>query len=174
MSHERKMKELLESLSEISGGNKKYFSKHTVMVPSRNEVIEIIKRLQHLMFPAYFSYSKDEGRSEREIADTVFASLKRQLRSAYAFFDEDSLVDTESVAYEILEKIPHVKEMLLKDVIALYEGDPAARSPEEIILLSLNIFYPFFILLLFCKASEALCRKVLRKALLPPKARPGS
>ncbi len=128
------MKELLESLSEISGENKKYFSKHTVMVPSRNEVIEIIKRLQHLMFPAYFSYSKDEGRSESEIADTVFASLKRQLTSAYAFFDEDSLVDTESVAYEILEKIPHVKEMLLKDVIALYEGDPAARSPEEIIL----------------------------------------
>lgn len=134
MSHDKKISDLLEALSEISVGDGKYFGKHTVMVPSRNEVIEIIKRFQHLMFPAYFSYSKDDGNSEREIAEITFSALKRQLTSAYAFFDEDSLVDTESVAYELLEKLPLVKEKLLKDIIALYEGDPAARSPEEIIL----------------------------------------
>lgn len=134
MSHDEKISNLLKKISEISAGDGKYFSKHTVMVPSRNEVVEIIKRLQHLMFPMYFSYSPDKDKSEREIAETTFASLKRQLTSAYAFFDEDSLVDTESVAYEMLDRIPYVKEMLLKDVIAIYEGDPAARSPEEIIL----------------------------------------
>ena len=134
MSHEQKISEFLKNLSEISVGKGRYFGKHTVMVPSRNEVIEIVKRLQHLMFPMYFSYAADKGKSEREIAEITFLSLKRQLTSAYAYFDEDSLVDTESVAYEMLDRIPYVKEMLLKDVIALYEGDPAARSPEEIIL----------------------------------------
>ncbi len=134
MSHDQKISDLLKEISEISVGDGKYFSKHTVMVPSRIEVIEIIKRIQCLMFPDYFSFAKDEGRTRQEIADTVFSSLKRQLTSAYSFFDEHSLVDTESVAYELMDRIPYIKELLLKDVIALYEGDPAARSPEEIIL----------------------------------------
>ena len=134
MSHEKKINSLLTSLAEVSEESGKYFSKHTVMVPSRIEVIEIVKRIQCLMFPDYFSYAKDEGKTKEVIANEIFVSLKRQLTSAYAFFDEDSLVDTESVAYEILDIIPCVKERLLKDIIAIYEGDPAARSPEEIIL----------------------------------------
>ena len=134
MSHTEKMNDVLSQLSEITAENKRYFSKHTVMVPSRNEVIEIVKRIQCLMFPEYFSFSADNGKSESEIADSVFSSLKRQLTAAYSFFDEASLVDTESIAYELMERIPHIKKLLLKDVIAIYEGDPAARSPEEIIL----------------------------------------
>ena len=134
MSHREKIDSVLKRLAVVSEENRKYFGKHTVMVPSRNEVIEIIKRIQCLIFPSYFSYDKDSGKSQAEIAELVFASLKRQLTSAYSFFDEESLVDTESVAYEIMDRIPYVKEMLLKDVIALYEGDPAARSAEEIIL----------------------------------------
>lgn len=134
MSHSERIDSMLASLSKISEENKKYFGKHTVMVPSRNEVIEIIKRIQCLIFPSYFSYEKDAGKSDSEIAELVFSTLKRQLTSAYAFFDEASVIDTESIAYELMDKIPRVKELLLKDVVALYEGDPAARSPEEIIL----------------------------------------
>ena len=134
MSHREKIDLVLERLAASSEENRKYFGKHTVMVPSRNEVIEIIKRIQHLIFPSYFSYDKDAGKSQAEICELVFSFLKRQLTSAYAFFDEESLVDTESIAYELMDRIPYVKEMLLKDVIALYEGDPAARSAEEIIL----------------------------------------
>jgi len=59
MSHTEKIKSMLSALSKISEDNRKYFGKHTVMVPSRNEVIEIIKRIQCLIFPSYFSYEKD-------------------------------------------------------------------------------------------------------------------
>ena len=134
MLHETKIEKILAELSSVTAENKKYFGKHTVMVPSRNEVVEIIKRIQCLMFPEYFSFAKDYGKSEAEIAEEIFSSLKRQLTSAYSFFDEASLVDTETIAYELMERIPYIKQMLLKDVIAIYEGDPAARSPEEIIL----------------------------------------
>ncbi|MBQ7356532.1 MAG: serine acetyltransferase [Clostridia bacterium] len=126
------------------------------MVPSRKEVILIIKRMQSLMFPDYFKLSEDEGRARSEILKDVFLSLKRQLTASYSFFDEDSLVDTETLAEDILSLLPKIKETLIKDVIAIYEGDPAARSPEEVILS-----YPgFFAISIYRIAHEFYKKKV--------------
>jgi len=156
MSHEEKIAGFLKELSEKSEINLAYFGKHTVMVPSRLEVIKIIKRIQHLMFPEYFTLSEDEGCTREEIAEKVFIGLKRQLTASYSFFDEDSIVDTESVAYDVMDEIPKIKEKLLKDVIALYEGDPAARSPEEVILS-----YPgFYAISIYRLAHEFYVRKI--------------
>jgi len=133
-NHEQKLNELLSGLKDVAEENCEYFNKHTVMVPSRLEVIKIIKRIQSLMFPDYFVFSEDKGKSRYEIADELFLGLKRQITASYSFFDESNIVDTEKVAYEILEIIPRIKATLMKDVLAIYEGDPAARSPEEVIL----------------------------------------
>ena len=114
--------------------DREYFSRHTVMVPSRTEVIRIIKKMQSLMFPDYFSLEEDEGKSASDLAENIVSLLKRQLTAAYSFSDITELVDTEALACEILARIPHIKELLFKDITAIYEGDPAARSPEEIIL----------------------------------------
>ena len=156
MFHQDKIKSFLRELESKSEINHEYFGKHTVMVPSRLEVIKIIKRIQHLMFPDYFTFSEDEGCTNEEIAEKVFIGLKRQLTASYSFFDEDSVVDTEELAYEILDEIPKIKEKLIKDIIALYEGDPAARSPEEIILS-----YPgFYAISIYRLAHEFYVRKI--------------
>ena len=156
MTHEEKIAGFLKELSEKTENNHEYFGKHTVMVPSRPEVIKIVKRIQHLMFPEYFLIPEDEGFTKEQIADKVFLGLKRQLTASYSFFDEDSVVDTEQLAYEILDEIPKIKEKLVKDVIALYEGDPAARSPEEIILS-----YPgFYAITIYRLAHEFYVRKI--------------
>ena len=155
-SHEEILNGILSELdlSKISEHN--YFNKHTVMVPSRNEVITIIKKMQSLMFPEYFRISEDRGKSREKLIDELFLLLKRQLTSAYAYFDEDTIVDTETVAYSVLEALPSIKERLLKDVIAIYEGDPAARSPEEIILA-----YPgFYAISIYRIAHELYTRKI--------------
>lgn len=125
---------LIEKIDGVSEDSCSYFNKHTVMVPSRNEVILLLKRMQSLMFPDYFKLSQDEGLSRTEILKEVFVSLKRQLTASYFFFDEDTVIDTETLAEEMLSLLPKIKETLIKDVIAIYEGDPAARSPEEVIL----------------------------------------
>ncbi|MBQ8321762.1 MAG: serine acetyltransferase [Clostridia bacterium] len=126
------------------------------MVPSRIEVIKIVKKIQHLMFPDYFALPEDIGKKQEELLSEIFLLLKRQLTASYSFFDEDSIVDTESVAYEILDTLPSVKAKLIKDVIALYEGDPAARSPEEVILS-----YPgFYAISIYRIAHEFYVRKI--------------
>lgn len=48
-------------------------------------------------------------------------------------------MDSEAVALAFLRKLPLIKCHLLKDIDALYEGDPAAKSREEIL-----VCYPGF------------------------------
>lgn len=147
---------MLGKLSSIGEEDRAYFGKHTVMVPSRYEVVKLVKRIQSLMFPDYFAFSEDEGKSPEQICDEVFIGLKRQLTASYSFFNEDSVIDTESVAYDIMSIIPTIKEKLLKDVMAIYEGDPAAKSPEEIILS-----YPgFYAISIYRLAHEFYVRKI--------------
>ena len=125
---------LAEALSRSDDNERAYFSRHTVMVPSRREVVLIIKKLRTLMFPKYFSLPEDEGKDRASLADEILTLLKRQLTAAYSFADTLPLVDTEDMALDILERMSVIKELLFKDITAIYEGDPAARSPEEIIL----------------------------------------
>ena len=155
-THEERIADLLSALDKVAEHDCAYFNKHTVMVPSRLEVIKIIKRAQSVMFPDYFTFSEDKGKSRGEVIDELYISLKRQLTASFSFFDEKSVVDTEDIAYEILELIPKIKETLMKDVLAIYEGDPAARSPEEIILS-----YPgFYAISIYRLAHEFYVRKV--------------
>lgn len=156
MIYDEKIKEVLSRLSSENELGCAYFKKHTVMVPSRNEVIKIIKKIQHLIFPDYFSLEEDMAKPLESVADEVFVLLKQQITASYFFFDEDSVVDTEKIAYEILDTLPTIKAKLLKDVLALYEGDPAARSPEEIILS-----YPgFYAISIYRIAHEFYLRKI--------------
>jgi serine O-acetyltransferase len=156
MPEESIIKKVADALRAECECDHAYFKKHTVMVPSRPEVIKIIKKMQHLMFPDYFRLSEDEGKSREQVLEEVFLLLKVQLTASYSFFDEDTVVDTESIAYEIIELLPSIKCRLLKDVMALYEGDPAARSPEEIILS-----YPgFYAISIYRIAHEFYVRKI--------------
>ncbi len=153
---EETVKEVLERLDSKAEHECNYFKKHTVMVPSRLEVIKIIKRIQSLMFPDYFSVAEDIGQTREAVANKTLSAMKRQITASYSFFDEASVVDTESIAQEIFSKIPDIKCALMKDIEAIYEGDPAARSPEEIILS-----YPgFYAISIYRIAHEFYLKKI--------------
>jgi len=155
-NQDERIAEVLQALDAQVEHNCNYFKKHTVMVPSRLEAIRIIKKIQALMFPDYFKVAEDEGKPREVLAQEIVSLLKRQITASYFFFDEDTVVDTESIAYDILARIPDIKCALMKDIIALYEGDPAARSPEEIILS-----YPgFYAISIYRIAHEFYVRKI--------------
>lgn len=133
-SHESVLSDILSELDRKNERTANYFKPLPPITPSRKEVIFIIKNIQSLMFPEYFVLSENEGKSREEILNTVFYALKRQITASYAFGGNEMSKDTETLAYEILALIPEIKEKLIKDVQAIYEGDPAATSPEEVIL----------------------------------------
>jgi len=99
--------------------------------PSRRETVAIIKEIQHLMFPEYFA--GESGYSGLRLLDDLYVRIKHQVEAAYRFVG-DQEADCEGLTKDIIEAFPHIKDMLDKDVTAIYEGDPAARCPEEVIL----------------------------------------
>lgn len=151
---DEKLEKILRGLDEESEWKYEYFHNRSMMIPNRKEIILIIKNLQQLMFPDYFQLEENKGKSRLEIIDSTFLLLKRQLTAAYAFCSCAVVVDTESIAYDILASLPDIKKMLIKDIQALYEGDPAACSPEEVILS-----YPGFYAISIYRIANRFYRK---------------
>ena len=158
-THEQILSEIITEINKTAESDYNYFHRKTMMIPSRKEIISILKNMQSVMFPDYFHLDENEGKSAEEILDGIFIKLKRQLTAAYSFCNDcecNDVVDTESIAYDILACIPKIKEYLIKDVQAIYEGDPAARAPEEIILS-----YPgFYAVSIYRIAHEFYIRKI--------------
>ena len=134
MDHDKKLSEIISELNDACEYGCDYFHDRAMLIPSRKATIKIIKRIQALMFPDYFRLDEDDGRSAEAVLEEIFIELKRQITAAYSFFGDAPVKDTESIAYDLISAIPKIKRALIKDVSAIYEGDPAARSPEEIIL----------------------------------------
>ena len=137
---DERINEIAASLDSIKECAETYFHTKKGMIPSRADTVAIVTGLQSLMFPCYFDAPEHSGKATAERLEDLLLLIKRQLTAAYSFCGESTIVDTESLAYAILAEIPRIKALLIKDVQAIYEGDPAARSPEEVILS-----YPGFI-----------------------------
>ena len=99
----------------------------------REQVENTIRALFSAMFPRYY---KVDPLSQRSGDGT--ASLARYLTAALSYVT-DSEADAEALCSEILGQLPVIKEMLLSDIQAAYEGDPAAKSTDEVALT-----YPAF------------------------------
>lgn len=102
-----------------------------------NEVIEAIGFLFIALFPHHFGASR--GRFEEEEKRTW--ELMRAYDSFATCFASvsENTEQAEARAMELMEALPGILEILKTDIQAGYEGDPAAKNTDEIILT-----YPAF------------------------------
>jgi len=89
------------------------------------------------MFPNYGKYP--EQPEWQESARTHYLARACDLLSK-ALCKEISKEEAEAAALELASRLPKIYELLLTDIKAGYEGDPAAKGVDEIILA-----YPAFI-----------------------------
>ena len=136
--------------------------------PNKKAVVDIIKNLRRVMFPSYFGDEAPIGaRPEYFIGEMLLRiedSLRRELREAFLFragkgdgmnhiaplsLDKvDARVDEVSLTF--MSRLPEIHRILLTDVQAAFDGDPAAQSKEDIIFS-----YPgFFAVLVYRIAHE--------------------
>ena len=110
-----------------------------VLPPDRRQVVRIIKGLQALMFPMCFR-REDPEMTDEQLREETELLLEREVCAAMRFRGEaDPKEKVRGICDTFLGQLPRIREMLLKDVEALYEGDPAAESREEVM-----ICYPGF------------------------------
>ena len=115
------------------------YSDH-LRLPNRDVVIQIIQDLQKVFFPAYFggtavSQVTAETYVEFLLGD-IFTALREQVELAFSntITDPAELESrTDEACTRFIRHLPKIQAMLMKDVQANYDGDPAAGSKEEVI-----------------------------------------
>jgi serine O-acetyltransferase len=116
----------------------------TAMIPSKESVIEILEDLNDLLFPGYFhkqeidayslSYHIGNGvnRVFEKLAAQIARSIRHECRRLHSLCTR-CLERGQKEALEFMRKIPHLRHTLAGDVQAAYDGDPAAKSLDEVI-----------------------------------------
>ena len=112
-------------------------------LPDRRAVIELVKEVRRLLFPAYFGDPALMSLAPENYAalllERICEKLTEQLKLA---LPEDQVDRAEEIAREFARRLPQVQKLLLEDLDATFESDPAA-SREEIIFAYPGLFAIF-------------------------------
>lgn len=120
--------------------------------PNKKAIEHIVKDIRRVMFPRYFGDETPTGTNpEYFIGETLIRigdALRTQLREALLFkgeIPEDEIEEhIDAITETFFSKFPEIQRVLLTDVQAAFDGDPAAQSKEEIIF-SYPGFFAIFV-----------------------------
>lgn len=116
----------------------------TIMIPSKESVIEILEDLKDILFPGYFRQQEVNAHSLPYLIGNVVNRLFEKLAAQIARSIRHECRRLQSPctqcwdrgqrgALDFLKKIPALRKTLAGDVHAAYDGDPAAKSLDEVI-----------------------------------------
>ena len=143
-------------------------TERTLGPAGREQVIELIDLLRAALFPGVYEDTPiDESRTAlligtrlREAAALLSALVERTLYNACKRREKDKHIcdecgeRAESVTQTLLAALPQIRGMLDYDIQAAYEGDPAVRNREEILLS-----YPFIEAITIHRLAHVLYRE---------------
>lgn len=157
----KKFQDNLSSLvSAIASGNREHIYSTqgaTGQLPNHEEIIEITRLLRELLFPGYLGKRNIDDKSiEYHIGDLLI-TINEKLRDQIAIVlrsrrsgDEtlqgiDPCEKAEDICCKFFRQLPKIREYLVTDVQATFDGDPAAFDKDEIIfsypgILAISIY----------------------------------
>jgi len=113
-------------------------------LPSRKELQKILDGLGAVLFPNRLGLPdlNDEGIDYfvGHTLETLLRELYTQIRRELQFISGNQGVDTQSheqavrIARQFAAQLPAVRLLLDTDILAAFEGDPAAKSPDEVLV----------------------------------------
>ncbi len=136
-----------------NGFKTKDWSSHIepIPIPSRQEVVNLIKHVQQVLFPGYFtrvvlSSANLEYYLGQKMAE-IYESLALQISNAIrhdCYRHNKSCTHCGESSYEFasvfIEALPDIKKTLETDIQATLEGDPAASNADEVIFSYPGLF----------------------------------
>ena len=110
-------------------------------------IIDIVRDLKSIVFPGYFSTDTSatvfpEYYVGHRLND-LYDRLKNQIEIALLYHGEEpeeAAAHADRTACGFFEQLPEIQRLLLTDVQAGFDGDPAAKSKEEIIFSYPGLF----------------------------------
>ena len=113
-------------------------------IPAEGIVSDLIDQFREILFPGYFSREKLDpanmkyslGQSVSHLYDALSNQIAHHVRHDCLRYDlpcSECESSGQTKALAMLEAIPQIRQMLATDVQATFDGDPAAKSHDEII-----------------------------------------
>ena len=114
-------------------------------LPSRDEILEIVQLLLQLFYPGYVGRQDltDENLAFHvgTLLSTLREKLQHEIETCLCFAAETEgratggcTEEAHALTAAFLERLPAIRDALILDVQAAYDGDPAASSLDEVIL----------------------------------------
>ncbi len=116
-----------------------------MFLPSREKIVAILEDIRRLVFPGYFGHKELTEANlsiqvERLLADVrvsldeqVYACVCTERKCPECADTEQCRQEAGEMVEKFLSRIPAIRDMLALDAQAAYDGDPAAKSIDEII-----------------------------------------
>ncbi|HVI83220.1 MAG TPA: serine O-acetyltransferase EpsC [Chthoniobacterales bacterium] len=136
-SEDGAVEELLQTYAETGGIN---YLDAAATLPSRLSIENSCSDLMSLMFPGFRSEplvsSEDLSEITRVRVRTLQARLKTDICRSLGKIPPNEATEEQAEKFlsAFFAELPNVRRILWTDIDAAFEGDPAARSYEEIIL----------------------------------------
>ncbi len=120
-------------------------------IPSRASIIDLITRAMRILYPGYFLDTRVDdvnlsyyfGQEITAFFEALAEQITLSIRHECLRHQLPCSNCTErgfEAAIAFLEAMPDLRQALAKDVVAAYEGDPAARGYDEIIFCYPGMF----------------------------------
>ena len=166
MSEDGRLDETVEALLASYRREPRTHRVGSPFMPNRAETIEVLHLCFRVLFPGYFGATSLTGRNIRYHVGEALAELERRLvdeicrclcyqRNAEGAppcprHPSSCRQEAEALVERFVARVPEVRELLDLDVQAAYDGDPAAKSFDEVIYC-----YPgFFAVMVYRIAHE--------------------
>ena len=136
-----------KGLTENYASEELFMPKSGRRLPNRSVIIDIVRDLKSIVFPGYFSTDTSatvfpEYYVGHRLND-IYDRLKNQIEIALLYHGEEpeeAAAHADRTTCGFFEQLPEVQRLLLTDVQAGFDGDPAAKSKEEIIFSYPGLF----------------------------------
>jgi len=116
-------------------------------LPSRERIIDILESVLDLMYPGYFG-RQDLSRENlsayiAQVLAALAPKLEREMEHCLCYGQErdpgraapsDCAPHARELTQVFLERLPQIRGLLVQDVQAAFDGDPAATNLDEVIL----------------------------------------
>jgi len=113
--------------------------------PNRENVINVIHDIQSLIFPGFRVEEDINPQTLKfytgEKVNRIITVLTEEIKKALVFVIKDSCVAqshcfslAEQTSLALIDEIPEIRRKISLDVQAAFDGDPAAKSIEEVIV----------------------------------------
>ena len=166
---DKNLAELTEGLLGSYGQEKRTSRIGMVRLPTREQVVGLLEGLHQLLFPGYFVGQELTRHNIPYHAGNLLVQVSRELAEQiygclnFCHANEQVSVcrrKAQKKACAFLAKIPEIRAVLELDAQAFYDGDPAAKSLDEVIYC-----YPGYYAVTVYRLAHELC--ALKVPLMP-------